>query len=287
MIEGVAPEFMLERCFLQFQSCDKVPDLEKEITILEQRRDAFEIEDEGLIEKYHETKLLIDQLQSDVRDVVNHPTYCLPYLQVGRLLKITLRNEYSSEQHFGWGCILNHQKRTTKSKEQEDVPTYIVDVLINCAKGTESGTKTPILPGESGGEMCVIVVNLNAIEVFSSARINVPKDLKNSDARESISKVIREVEKRCNGTIPLLDPVIDMGIKDASFVKLYQVNQIIVDLSILENRSLGSNIKIQRIHFTHQPHLSLQRLYPKTRTQTKNPSPPKRSQYRPFNHPTR
>lgn len=179
---------MLERCFLQFQSCDRVPKLEQEVEILENRRDSFVIEDEQLIHSYHNAMQQKEQLMSDVRDVVNHPTYCLPYLQAGRLVKVTLRSDRGNLS-YGWGCVINFSKRVVKSKDLNvvsDAPTYIVDILLECLPGSE---RLPSIPGQPS-ENHVIVVELKNIDELSSVRIFVPKDIKSPDARQQVSKVI-------------------------------------------------------------------------------------------------
>lgn len=45
-------------------------------------------------------------MKQDFRDVITHPTYSLPFLQPGRLVKIKYQN-----LDFGWGVIINYQKR--------------------------------------------------------------------------------------------------------------------------------------------------------------------------------
>lgn len=45
-------------------------------------------------------------MKQDFRDVITHPTYSLPFLQPGRLVKIKYQ-----DLDFGWGVIINYQKR--------------------------------------------------------------------------------------------------------------------------------------------------------------------------------
>jgi len=48
-IEAISPEFMLERCFHQFQNAASVPSLEKDLMALQQERDSLAIPDEAAI----------------------------------------------------------------------------------------------------------------------------------------------------------------------------------------------------------------------------------------------
>ena len=43
---------------------------------------------------------------SDFREVITHPTYSLPFLQTGRLVKVKYQ-----KLDFGWGIVINFEKR--------------------------------------------------------------------------------------------------------------------------------------------------------------------------------
>jgi len=64
------------------------------------------IADEAQIAEYYEIRQQLDQMTADFRQVVTHPTYSLPFLQPGRLVKIKY-----GKLDFGWGVIVNFQKR--------------------------------------------------------------------------------------------------------------------------------------------------------------------------------
>ena len=122
-VEGISPQFMLERCFFQFQSSVGVPLLEKgkfsarillywlmsgatELREEEEKKQAIVIPDEGAVADYWEYRRQLDEMSADFRDVITHPNYCLPFLQPGRLLKVKYQ-----KLDFGWGVIINYQKR--------------------------------------------------------------------------------------------------------------------------------------------------------------------------------
>jgi ATP-dependent RNA helicase DOB1 len=45
-------------------------------------------------------------MAADFREVITHPTYSLAFLQPGRLVKIKYQM-----LDFGWGVVINYQKR--------------------------------------------------------------------------------------------------------------------------------------------------------------------------------
>ncbi|KAF8066809.1 rRNA-processing arch domain-containing protein [Lyophyllum atratum] len=231
-VEGISPEFMLERCFFQFQSSAGIPLLEDELKQEEEARSTTVIPDENLVADYYEFRQQLDQMAADFREVVTHPTYSLPFLQPGRLVKVKYQ-----KLDFGWGVIVNFQKRLPpknrpmpKSEELPPHEQYIVDVLLNCAVGgsvtksrdnvtaTPSGVQ-PCAPGQKGVAL-VVPVLLSTIEGISHIRLFMPKDLRQDQARETLWKSVLEVHRRFPDGIALLDPIQNMGIKDDKFKEL-------------------------------------------------------------------
>ena len=64
------------------------------------------VPDEELVAQYYEYRQQLDQMSADFREVVHHPNYSLPFLQVGRLVKVKHK-----DLDFGWGAVINYQKR--------------------------------------------------------------------------------------------------------------------------------------------------------------------------------
>ncbi|KAI9024145.1 antiviral helicase [Hyaloraphidium curvatum] len=226
-VEGVSPEYMLERCFFQFQNAARIPELSSQLERLEDERDAMVVPREDEISSYYELRRQLEICRQDYRDVTNHPSYSVPFLQPGRLVKVRVepegRDGMSDEgvMDFGWGVVINFQKKTPLVKNGEaaagaEAPRFIVDVLLNCAPGT---TK-PCPPGEKKGDPVVVPVLLSTLNGMSSVRVFVPKDLKPLDQRQQLLKTVKEVERRFPDGLPMLDPVEDIGITDESFKKL-------------------------------------------------------------------
>ncbi|KAH6559863.1 hypothetical protein BASA60_000428 [Batrachochytrium salamandrivorans] len=237
-IEGISPEHMLQGSFFQFQNCMRVPQLTRDLEILEKRRDAVVVEDESLVSEYYQLRSQLEVYKRDMRDVLNQPAYSVPFLQTGRLVRI-VRDATPDfpESDFGWGIIVNFVKpQQAKPKHGDhntkallDQPHYIVDVLLNCASmGTDESHVASL--SDAGVQPCPLDVKLgNAVIVpcllstfdgMSSVRINMPKDMRLLGSRRQCLTTIKEVEARFKGDIPILDPIKDMRIDDSAFQKL-------------------------------------------------------------------
>lgn len=177
-VEGISPEFMLERCFYTFQNDANIPQYERgkengrkeklykmkvliiipysELLLLEKERDSMKIEQEEEIQSYYEIRKQLESYKQDVRDVVNHPSYCLPFMQPGRLVRIK-----HLDMDFGWGAVVNYSRAKSHNNRNDTDPAppkYILDVLLYCdknstlskdAEGKTIGV-TPALPDADG-----------------------------------------------------------------------------------------------------------------------------------------
>jgi ATP-dependent RNA helicase DOB1 len=75
---------------------------------LEDKKDGMVIQDEEKVADYFNIRAQLTELRADFREVITHPSYSLPFLQVGRLVKVRYK-----EHNFGWGVVVNYQKRST------------------------------------------------------------------------------------------------------------------------------------------------------------------------------
>jgi len=207
------------------------------------------IEDESIVREYYELRQSLDQYTKDMRDVINHPNYCLQFMQPGRLVKV---KHHSFD--FGWGAVVNYSKRHNKGGGGDYPPqqSYIIDILLNVSpdaavtmkfdRELPAGVRPPA-EGEEG-KMEVVPVLLSCLEGISPVRIFLPKDMKSQDQRNTARKNIREVKKRFPDGIPVLDPIENMNITDDSFKKLLRascsvnpIESIETNFVISENRS--------------------------------------------------
>ncbi|EPQ31762.1 uncharacterized protein PFL1_01094 [Pseudozyma flocculosa PF-1] len=252
-VEGISPEYMLERCFFQFQNAASVPMLEGELAAAEADRDAIEVPREDEVSEYYGMRKQLETLQSDVQAVITHPSYALPFLQPGRLVHVK-----HEELDFGWGSVVSVEKRLPgkgKALDPSAPPQqhYIVDVLLACAPGSTVGkdkanaaSSVQPCPPDAKAEMLVVPVLLSTVAGLSGIRIFLPKDLRPREPRETVRKNLAEVRRRFPKGVPLLDPIKDMKIKDEAFAHL------LAKISILETRlsesALSTDPELPRLY---------------------------------------
>ncbi|KGO68499.1 Helicase, C-terminal [Penicillium italicum] len=239
-VEGISPEYMLERCFKQFQNTGSVSGLEKELESLEEKRANMIISDEGTIREYYDLRKQLDAFADDVQHVITHPNYSLTFIHPGRLIHVKYK-----DADFGWGVVINQKKRKQASNDTEKLTphqSHIVDVLMRTTEGSSIGTKSfqdlppgvhPAKEGEPARSEVVPVV-LSCITEISHIRIMLPKDITSPGSRNDVMKSVSEVKRRFPDGVPLLDPIENMQIKDESFKKLLR------KIEVLESRLLSN-----------------------------------------------
>ncbi|XP_038074593.1 exosome RNA helicase MTR4-like [Patiria miniata] len=220
-VEGINPEYMLERSFYQFQNYSVIPELFEKLKRLENEYNQMEIPQEESVEAYYKIRQQLNKLGQEIKAFITKPKYALPFLQPGRLVKV--KNE---DDDFGWGVVINFRKKANqKMNTPRDDPLYIAEILLNCSKESIKNAVTesakPPKTGEKG-EMAVVPVLLNLITHLSSVRLYLPKDLRPLDNRQSVGKSIQEVQRRFPDSLPLLDPIEDMGIKDENLRRVVE-----------------------------------------------------------------
>eukprot|EP01135_Chromosphaera_perkinsii_P004186 Nk52_evm5s271 gene=Nk52_evmTU5s271 len=221
-VEEISPEYMLERCFNQFQNNAVIPELQSKLLSLNAETQSIEIPNADMVEAYYNIKLQLEKLKIDMKMIISQPQFCLPFLQPGRLVKLS-----DSENDWGWGCVVNFQKKISSTKVSSDMrtvtdggkPVFIVEVLIKCKKSS-TGSKKPVpCPANEKGELQVIPFLISLIDELSSLRIYIPKDLRAAENRYTVEKSLQEVEKRFPDGIPRLDPIEDMKISSDALTK--------------------------------------------------------------------
>ncbi|KAI9048712.1 hypothetical protein LZ554_007543 [Drepanopeziza brunnea f. sp. 'monogermtubi'] len=240
-VEGISPEFMLEHCFYQFQNSSSVAGLERELVAVQQERDNLEIADESTIKEYYDLRQQLDSYSKDMRDVINHPNYCLQFMQAGRIVHIKFQ-----DHDFGWGAVVSFNPiRAVKGQDQAEVKSqesHMLNVLLLVSSDSSTGTQSlsalppGIQPPTNGdpGKMEVVPVLLSCIEAIGHVRLFLPKDLKSLADRNSVRKALDEVKRRFPDGIAVLDPIENMGITDDSFKKLLR------KIEVLESKLLSN-----------------------------------------------
>ncbi|RWS12921.1 superkiller viralicidic activity 2-like 2 [Dinothrombium tinctorium] len=218
-VEDVNPEYMLQHSFYQFQHYAEVPELLEKLKALEAQYEKIEVENEAKVGDYFKIKSELSHLSKQFLEYLRKPTYIVPFLQNGRLLKIV-----SDEGvEVGWGVLVNFLKKPSKKRNPaiDEAFVYTLDVIINIDSAYErrNGEIRPPLAGEKG-DMKIVTFSLNNITQISSVRVFCPHDLKSHDSRESVRKTLNKVYKEFSNKVPLLDPIEDMKIKDKEFLSL-------------------------------------------------------------------
>lgn len=246
-IETISPEFMLERCFYQFQNNAAVPALEKELISLQQEKDNMVIPDESTVKEYYNLRNQLEDYTKDMVSVIQHPNYCTEFLQPGRLVQI----KTPSGEDFDWGVIINFvRRRSPKAGEPAHSPqeSIFIDVLLRLDGNSDEivtrqqPVKGVMPPGvrpfvESRSKFCryeVVPVLLNCVKAFSQLRLFVKGELKTEAEKGTCGKNLEEAKRRFPDGIPILDPIDNMGIHDDSFKKLMR------KIEVLESKLLSN-----------------------------------------------
>ena len=250
-IEAISPEYMLERCFHQFQTAASVPSLEKDLMALQQERQDMVIADEATVKDYYNSRKQVDTYVQHMRAVMQHPNYCLEFLQPGRLVRIynpkQVQDDVLEGLDFGWGVVTDFTKRrAAKAGEPDFAPqeSYFVDVLLNISGDSDEFAYTQptgempnnVFPdtGKTFSRFDVVPCLLTCIKTISQIRVFMPKDLTHLQDREQVRKHLTEVQRRFPDGVPTLDPLENMNIEDESFIKLLR------KIEILESRLLSN-----------------------------------------------
>ena len=256
-VEGISPEFMLERCFFQFQSNSEVPKMEADRDRLQAEFDATEVEDEKTVGDYYELKQQLESYAKDMQFVMNHPDYALPFLQGGRLIKVR-----HGDREFDWGVVCGYSRRPNpKGVEMKPQESYVVDTLlwisksstISTKKGVESDIRVP--ESDADGMLMQVPVLLSTIASIAQIRIFLPKDVKSAEQRSTVRKSVVEVKRRFPDGIAVLDPVENMKIKDDNFKQL--IRKIEVLESKLVSNPLHNTPKLDGLYKTYSAKMAV------------------------------
>ena len=209
-VEELNPEYMLQKCFFQFQNQSDLPEKEAELQGIAKDRDAVKVANETAVAEYHLIRDQLSLLTRQLRDVVMRPEYVVPFLNPGRLVEVK-----SPDDDWGWGAVVNFSKKQHPTQSAAGFGQnyiYVVEVLLHCAEGTDDGGIPRPCPEGATGEMVVVPVLLEMVNKISSVRIYIAPNLRLKDSRFSVLKSIKEVKKRFPDGIPQLDPKDDMKI---------------------------------------------------------------------------
>lgn len=233
-VEDANPENLIRSSFHQFQQERNAPELERQAVELRKEAANIIIENEDSVQQYDTLTNLLKIKKKEINDLVMQPIYCLPFLQIGRLVHVSGCDDLD----WGWGAVVNCRKTSSLTKGNRkpninesnfissekgtiDELEYIIDVLLDVWVISENNTIKPkctstINTLDMKSEMIVVHVALNNIDSLSAVRLNMPKDIISEKPRADILKSILEVRRRfeppSGSGIPLLDYVTDLAI---------------------------------------------------------------------------
>lgn len=236
-VEGINPEFMLQRSFFQFQNYANIPTLCDKLHKCENAFNAITFDtdlQENEISRYFLLRQQIESLRHQMASIVTLPRNVISFMNPGRLIHVV-----NKADDFGWGVVINFRKRAN-NKLNESEPVYTIDTLLYVTKeSAKSGYLSEIKPCShtdlDGGVMHVVPIQCNVIRTLSTICLYLPQNLQGLEARQSVWKSLREIRKRTKGQFPLLDPVEDMGIKDKALTDLVRKCES-VEQQIVENK---------------------------------------------------
>lgn len=225
--EGVKPELMLQRSFYHFQQSARVSLLERDLQEAQARASSIHVPHADVLDDLDRVQQQLDVQLADRVAVTSHPSYALPFLQTGRVVRIQAGTE-----DFGWGATVAFQKRRApKDKDwaaeyervqqdpQHAAEQYIVDVLvrISTSAGGKAGSGA-MRPADTNEEILEVVpVLLSCVKDISAVRLSLPRDIRPRERRVELTRALTEVVEMGEGGPPLLDPVEDMKIVDEAF----------------------------------------------------------------------
>ena len=243
-IEAISPEYMLERCFFQFQNAASVPQLEKELMELQQERDNMIIPDENTVRDYWTIRSQVEEYNKEMIEVIQQPMHCIEFMQPGRV--ISIRSPSGTE--YGWGVVIEFFQRKATKPGEPPFPaneSYFVDVLLKISADSKdfnpavkpvSAMPSGIVPDKPGekGRWEVVPCLLSCIKAFAQIRVFLPKKVESRLDKDSVGRSLEEVARRFPDGIPILDPLENMGITAESFKKLLR------KIEVLESRLVSN-----------------------------------------------
>jgi len=214
-VEEVNPEYMMERSFHQFQNYSTIPQVYEKVTKLESEVAQMKVDKEEEVSTYVRLRDQLSKLSEEFHGFLTDPQYIVRFMNAGRLVRVG-----NQDQDFGWGAVIHLEKVKSTATSEEQM---MVKVLLHVTKdsaGSRIASELRAVPAGEKGEMTPVTILFSLIQKISSARIYIPDDLKPLDKRMAVLNAIREVQRRCDNKIPLVDPEKDMKINTAEFKNL-------------------------------------------------------------------
>jgi ATP-dependent RNA helicase DOB1 len=214
-------------------------------------------DNELLVEDYFEMSKQLELTQERIMKIARKPEHILPFLASGRLLYISIDGSkygwgamINRTRKTGMGsagnagkeanqsgisehtlqvllpCVLRQAKNETSSDEQISDKVNETDNAANGLAFQWRGTSATCRPVDAKRDntdevdLRLFSVSLENVLKISAVRVFVAPEVHSIEARNSVYRSIKEVQKRFTPDLPLLDIEKDMGVKGEEYDKL-------------------------------------------------------------------
>jgi len=242
-VEDADPENVLKMSFHQYQHEMKTGDYDNRAQELMREAGEVTFENESTLEEYYSLKIQIDDTYDEISKFIRQPDFSVPFLQPGRLVFMQ-----DGATTWGWGALVNFHKKPRMAPNEiigvshdGQVPSFVLDILLPVI---ETGDKSrpfrcfdPYTDDSSKLEPQILHFSLDLLCKISAIRMNLPKSLTSAVEKMKTQKALLEIKRRFEAdySIPLLDPVKDIGIHDAKVVSSFsRYNELVCKLATLE-----------------------------------------------------
>lgn len=247
------PARLVAASFAAFQAGRAAPAESAAAAALEAAAGGVAVRDEGAVGAVASLRAARAEAAATARAHAMAPALVAPFLQPGRLVRLSSRGEQGgppSSSAACWGAVVAfHRVRggLAAGGVKGEVIDCVVDVLANWAPAAKGG---PGPAGEGGGgppspspppppqaalpaadpagvpSVRALHLSSGGLDALASIRVYLPSNLRTLAARADGLRAIAEVGRRFEGEvagagagagIPLLDPVADLGVAAPAF----------------------------------------------------------------------
>lgn len=218
-IEDSHPEYMIRKSFHQFQNDRATPEIFRKRKELLEEISQISIPNEEQFEEYKQIQVTKAAYRKIMNSYIQQPDKMLKFLSNGRLVYVI----DPKGNDWGWGVVAGFSKKRMDKKGMKNVTettttVYKVDVILHVEILDKPMPAPDIM---SHGEMSIIPMYLECIDKLSTIRLNLPNEFRSKEGLRQILSLMREVLKKLQGNVPLLDPIKDMGLSTVEFVTAY------------------------------------------------------------------
>lgn len=236
--EEADPEYVIARSLAQFQADHLIPKTEEKLNELEEKKEKIDVCPPGCtlkeadINAYFKLRETAETLKMKIRRQVHTPKTIMPFLQSGRVVRV---HDIVNSQDYGWGAVMGWKRRALPKSGGEE--RLAIDVMCRC-RSTQAPNEKPLpakdskivvlddveddepvsgaheTVGPDKGEWKLVPCELLDLDGVSAVRIHKPEEIKSLASRTTIGQSIREVLRRYPKSVPMLDPIRDLGISE-------------------------------------------------------------------------